>query len=433
MEDLDPELVAEFKTEAEEHLAQVEPALLEMESCDAARRQELVNQIFRAVHSVKGAAGFFNLDRIQSLAHAMENLLMRVRDGQLAFAASMTDPLLRGLDKLQSMLGALPAVADLSIEGEVEAVRAAASGASAPTPAPASAVTASPIAAASETTPPPAKDFELSAELCEEIRRFGQKLYAIRIPAAQAGDAEALAKLRETVNALGALVHESGSGAELTFVARSVLAPPLFAGELELPVDAIRGITLPTAAPAATSPAVVPLAPAAAAAAPVARADAANPAPAPREIESAPAQNASAAAPAREAETIRVNVRLLDKSIIELLSDPLTHLVRNALDHGLETPADRKGAGKGARGSLALRASHEGGQVHIEIVDDGRGIDPAKMRRAALEKGVISREELPRRRRQAPALRHAPRHRASQRGRGIPRAARGQHRDELGG
>ncbi len=80
----------------------------------------------------------------------------------------------------------------------------------------------------------------------------------------------------------------------------------------------------------------------------------------------------------------------LDKTIIEGIRDPLTHLVRNAIDHGLEDPETRTNLKKDAQGILILRAYHEGGQVNIEIVDDGRGIDPEKIRNKAVERGLLS-------------------------------------------
>jgi two-component system chemotaxis sensor kinase CheA len=86
----------------------------------------------------------------------------------------------------------------------------------------------------------------------------------------------------------------------------------------------------------------------------------------------------------------------LDKSIIEAIKDPLTHLVRNSCDHGLETPAERQAAGKAPQGKLLLRAFHEGGQVNIEITDDGRGIDTEKVKQKALQKGFIRREQAER-------------------------------------
>jgi two-component system chemotaxis sensor kinase CheA len=83
----------------------------------------------------------------------------------------------------------------------------------------------------------------------------------------------------------------------------------------------------------------------------------------------------------------------LDKTLLEAIKDPLTHLVRNAIDHGVETPQERLASGKLAEGRLSLHAFHEGGQVNIEIADDGRGVDPERIRAKALERGLISRDQ----------------------------------------
>lgn len=83
----------------------------------------------------------------------------------------------------------------------------------------------------------------------------------------------------------------------------------------------------------------------------------------------------------------------LDKSLIEAIKDPLTHIVRNACDHGIETPAVRKAAGKNEQGKLALKAYHEGGQMIIEIFDDGNGVDPHRVREKAIQKRVITAEK----------------------------------------
>ena len=83
----------------------------------------------------------------------------------------------------------------------------------------------------------------------------------------------------------------------------------------------------------------------------------------------------------------------LDKSLLEAIKDPLTHIVRNSVDHGIETPDLRVARGKRAEGHLKLRACHEGGQVVIEISDDGAGIDTARVKNKALERGLITPQQ----------------------------------------
>ena len=80
----------------------------------------------------------------------------------------------------------------------------------------------------------------------------------------------------------------------------------------------------------------------------------------------------------------------IDKSMLELLGDPLTHLIRNAADHGIETAAARTAAGKPAKGTIHLRAFHRSGRIVIEVADDGAGIDPARVRAKAVERGLIA-------------------------------------------
>ena len=86
----------------------------------------------------------------------------------------------------------------------------------------------------------------------------------------------------------------------------------------------------------------------------------------------------------------------LDKTIIEAIRDPLTHIVRNSVDHGIEKPADRKARGKPETGCLSLRAYHEGGQVNIEISDDGKGLDTERIRAKAVSKGMLSADQAAR-------------------------------------
>src|SRR5207244_2328694 len=86
----------------------------------------------------------------------------------------------------------------------------------------------------------------------------------------------------------------------------------------------------------------------------------------------------------------------LDKAIVEAIRDPLTHMVRNAVDHGIELPADRVAAGKAEEGVLTLRAYHESGNVHIEISDDGRGIDVARVKAKAVRQQLVTEAQAER-------------------------------------
>jgi len=86
----------------------------------------------------------------------------------------------------------------------------------------------------------------------------------------------------------------------------------------------------------------------------------------------------------------------IDKALVEAIRDPIMHIVRNAIDHGMESPDDRSSVGKPSSGTLAVRASHEGGMVLIEIQDDGRGMNPKRLREKAIEKGLITSSEAQR-------------------------------------
>src|SRR3546814_16667880 len=80
----------------------------------------------------------------------------------------------------------------------------------------------------------------------------------------------------------------------------------------------------------------------------------------------------------------------LDRQVLELIKDPLTHMVRNSADHGIETPDARTAIGKSENGKITLNAYHEGGQILIEILDDGRSLDPQKIRAKAIANGLIA-------------------------------------------
>ncbi|MCP5067101.1 MAG: hypothetical protein GY946_11100, partial [bacterium] len=239
--DEDQELLQDFRTESLEHMSEIEPLFLEIEELEGDAQLEVVNQIFRAAHSVKGAAGFFGLDRIQNLAHTMENLLMRVRDGELLFRSEMTDALLAGVDKLSQLIEALPEVLDLSIDSEVAALKPLIEGevpdavAAEQAPAEASEPDAAPaeeapveasepdvaeVTPASESAPEPAPegmaspavsavsmpDFEIDSELAEEAARFGQRIFGVVFDDVVNQDRSLVHDKRQQVGTLGKIL-----------------------------------------------------------------------------------------------------------------------------------------------------------------------------------------------------------------------------------
>jgi len=424
----DPNLIAEFVVESLEHLEAIEPLLLELEKRGATDASSL-NEIFRAIHSIKGAAGFLGLDNVSTLSHALESLLMRLRDGQCPFRAEMADPLLRSVDALRTLLQGLP-------------------------DAPGKPATA--LVALLETLldgpggPPGAEAVDPFVAACEQQRRRGHQVVRIALPSRK----RAREALAARLSLFGEIVPEP-AGTNRTAVVGSPLEPDLLAEALGLDAKALEIVSAPEADSASLG---------------VQNATAA-----------VPAEPEAQAAAERRADTIRVSLLLLDKlmnlagelvlgrnqlrqlieaskqpgvkevlqsldlvttelqenimntrmqpirvlfdrmprlardmaqklgkqveleiaggdveldrSIIESLADPMSHMLRNALDHGLEDPQGRAVLGKPATGRLSVRAYHECGRVVIEVEDDGRGIDPERVKESAIARGAISREQ----------------------------------------
>lgn len=445
-------LLGEFVTESRENLQLAEKRLLALED---APDPETVNELFRAIHTVKGAAGFFKLGRLGRLAHVGESLLSKVRDGKIAVARPLVDLLLETVDVLLAMidredLGEGAESGELL--GRLESALAADTGSPAPDPAP---------------SPDPAgADMDLSGVPEARLKRtgHGKILYAVSLdPFRRAGiPPEGLAAVLERRFA-GVVfeVHRTGDFAaalagdrRATLFVESLLEPDLVRELLQVPPEECRRIPDADGPRAVEPPSPPPVAPP--------RATPAHAAHAPAHGAAAPStirigvevldelleligevvlgrnqlitrhqedpvfkslsrsitrlhqhvirtrmQNVGALFE-RYRRTVRdisqqlgkkVEITIeggeieLDRTVLESLADPLTHLVRNSVDHGLESVEERSRSGKQVVGSIALRALHESGQVMIEVEDDGRGIDSEKVRAKAVEKGLVSAEE----------------------------------------
>jgi two-component system chemotaxis sensor kinase CheA len=363
------EIVREFLLETHENLAQLDLDLVTLEKESTER--ETLARVFRTLHTIKGTAGFLGLPKLQSLSHAAENLLSRLRAGERTFNPEIASALLNVVDAVRHMLAALEKsenegdgdytgliaeLEQLTKTGSSIAPKAAlvpppvAATAPAPAAAPAPAPTlivARPAPAAPE--PPPA------APEPAETRATAVSDSAIRV------DVGLLDKLMtlvgELVLARNQIMQYSTSQEDAPFLGTvqrlNVLTTELQANVMKTRMQPVGNVW-------SKFPRVV------------------------RDLAVACGKQVRIDMEGQETE--------LDRTIIEAIRDPLTHLVRNAVDHGIEPPAERVGRGKPAEGRLSLHAFHEGGKVIIEIADDGGGIDPNRVRDKAIQAQLITPE-----------------------------------------
>ena len=406
MGDMD-DIIREFLVESNENLDQLDRDLVTLEKDPTAR--EVLASIFRTIHTIKGTTGFLGFSRLESVAHVGENLLSSLRDGRLLLNAEITSALLAMVDAVRQMLVSIEATGQEG-EGDYASLidtltrlqgnekRALAPAESAPPSPPAGAQLdreePSPEPLGSDQAPPlgeilvkagQANSAEvneaLKLQLDGDDRRLGEILVekgAVRPAAVQdALQAQAEARvpalsdsnirvdvslLDKLMNLVGELVlarnqilQFSSTQQDTSFLNTSqrlnLITTELQEGVMKTRMQPIGNIW-------SKFPRVV------------------------RDLATSCGKQVNIEMEGKETE--------LDKTIIESIKDPLTHLVRNAVDHGVEMPEKRLACGKSPEGRLFMRAFHEGGQVNIEISDDGAGIDLERVKQKALEKGLIS-------------------------------------------
>jgi two-component system chemotaxis sensor kinase CheA len=365
------ELTREFLIESQEGLDRMERCLTDLETRpkDAA----LLGEIFRSVHTIKGTTGFLGFKRLEKLAHAGENLLGLLRDGKLVADRPLITGLLQLLDGLRSILKSIETEAgegvgeDSRLIEELEALQAPAH---ARQPARAhfgaqSTSTAAP-AAPPQAPLPPASPVSVAPEPALEQEANSSRPQSSPAPAA---GTTAESTLRVDVILLNRMMNLVG---ELVLTRNQVLqatsADPnmtLLSRRLDMVTADLRESVMkarmqPVSNIFSKIPRIV------------------------RDLSQSLGRRVRLQVEGQDTE--------LDKSQLEAIKDPLTHAVRNSLDHGIESPADRQAAGKDPEGTLKLRASHEGGHVIIEVSDDGAGIAVEKVRQKAIERGLITAE-----------------------------------------
>ena len=332
-----------FAAEAAEILAAMEAALLELEARPG--DAELVATVFRGVHTLKGDAGNLGFAAVSAFAHGVEDLLDRVRDGNHPVSPECAALLIEAVDALRTLIPAALAGAD-ALDPAHEALRARIAAAAAadllfPRALPASAV-------ASDAAP----DAAPAEAAASDAAGAPARARTLRV---------GVDKLDRTLDLVGEIAIARGRIAQMLADGRpaaEVLEAHREADRLHMELqEGVMKLRM------------VPLGP-------VLR-------PYTRSVRDVAAAHGKAARLIVEGGDVEV-----DTSVVDQLRDPLTHMVRNAVDHGIESPAARQAAGKDPVGTVTLRARHEGGSIVLQVLDDGAGLSRARIAARARAHGL---------------------------------------------
>ena len=417
----DDELVNEFVVESAAHLAEVEGQLLAIEAAGEDCDPDLVNTVFRAVHSVKGAAGFLSLTVINSLAHSLENVLNLIRNRELIPSSHIVNALLRAADQLVSLINNVETSNEVDVSHLVAELEAIAIGQEDVTQIVSEHqenIEAIQEQISSEIGQPPFSDtlssFRGEAEWSDQDAQISPEVQSATesvlretqyseppAPVIQSKTSEPR-DVKKEPNPMDKTKAKSNSDGTATKPkpADSIVRVNVaildrlmnLAGELVLSrnqlISAVsQGLKEGFEAIAARVDQVTSelqetimqtrMQPIGSVFGRF-----------PRVVRDLSAKLGKECSLEIEGDEVEV-----DKTIVEAMGDPLTHLVRNSVDHGIETPDRRRAAGKSDTGTVRLRAFHQAGKVCIRIEDDGAGMDPVKLKTKAIEKGIITIEQ----------------------------------------
>ncbi|WP_235011308.1 chemotaxis protein CheA [Bryocella elongata] len=427
----DAELLNDFVLEAEEHLTSIEERILQLEKDPSLT--EAIHAVFRSFHSIKGLAGFLGLDGVQAVAHEVETLLDHARNARVSVDSAIVDLVLEAAEYLKDevaavqarLSGSLPPVirnnvsllaSVRSVNEEVQSGRravATAAAAEAATVVAVVAPVAEPVAPVVDTAVTTADVSESSFHEEEEVVAFtldqeeedqaaataiaAQPAVPVEVVKAAPAPVAVVAApkavpapapsqqepMRVEVASTSVRVETSKLDRLMDMVGEMVIAQSILmnlsrasanvetrmAGELAQ----LARITTEVQR-CAMSMRMMPIGPLF-------------------------QKNAKMVRDLSRRNGKKVNLELagesteLDKTIAEELADPLLHMIRNALDHGIEPPQERLAVGKSEMATLKISAEHEAGQIVVSISDDGRGLNPDKIRNKALERGLIDENQ----------------------------------------
>src|SRR5580700_8121723 len=395
----DSDIVQDFLVESYENLDRLDRDLVGLEKNPKDR--DALAGVFRTIHTIKGTCGFLGFNKLEKVAHVGENLLTRLRDGQLTLNQELTTALLAMVDAVRQMLGSIEANGG---EGERDdaSLIATLTRLQQPPEPPAKNRALAPEAILEAAAPPssigdilmeqagvtPAEILRAAETQNQgDPRRLGEILVeqgavkpadivdALRVQSSRAHTAASDSTIRVDVGLLDKVMNLVGElvlarNQVLQFASRAKDTSLLAASQrlnlitTELQAGVMKTRMQPIGNIWGQFPRTV------------------------RDVALGCGKEVVIEMEGKETE--------LDKTIIEAIKDPLTHLVRNSVDHGIELPEARVKAGKDRAGRLTLRAFHEGGQVNIEISDDGGGLNVERIRKKAVERGSITAEQAAR-------------------------------------
>ncbi|MEI7853654.1 MAG: chemotaxis protein CheW [Planctomycetota bacterium] len=400
------EALKEFLIECHENLSHLDLKLLLLEK---STDPELVKSIFRVMHTIKGSAGFLGLSKLEKLTHAAENLLSKIRDGSLQPTTVITSALLAAIDGTRAILSSLESNqnegnsdSEAIIKALNDCTKAPVSVGNAPVakpPAPEIKPNPAPVIAPTMVFPNPAPVIaptmvfpkDAGSSFSDALKPVPSTAFPATLVIQKAPDTVSIIKEkieephREVASALSdssvripvdILDKLMSLASELVLSRNQLLQCSTRLNDSLLQV-ASRQFNLVTS-----------------------------------ELQEAlmktrmqPISNVWNKFPRMVREVAfklgkQINLQMqgaeteLDKTLIEAIKDPLTHLVRNSIDHGIESPEGRARANKKPEGTLLLRAYHESGRVNVVISDDGKGIDLNRVKAKALEKQLLSSDQL---------------------------------------
>lgn len=398
----DQELLEGFLTETAELLEKLDDDLIALEK--ASDDPELMNRIFRSIHTVKGASSFLGFDLLVKVTHKTEDVLNRLRKGELQLTSDIMDVVLEATDLVKTLVADIKAgeIVDREIDETInKLIPLLSEQVSAQQQAPAAAAPEAPPlaespAAAAEAPPEPSAEAPAEQAAASEPPPAAAMPPVPTRPAPEAPKKPAppkaadkggddlsdnttvrvdVKRLDDLMNQVGELVLERNRMIQLNQDLQSATSDQVVFGEefgkltkrmnfvtSELQMQVLKMRMIPVEKVFKKFPRIV------------------------RSLARDLGKEVDLQIFGEETE--------LDRSVVDEIGDPLIHLIRNAMDHGLETPEERLAAGKPRTGTLVLAAVHEGNSIIISIKDDGRGIDTERVGRKAIEKGLITEDQL---------------------------------------